>query len=145
MDTGIGCDASATVVIARLFDKHESQSALPWNCGSQSTRMLRKPSRTSGYQLRGMTVILFGVGLVSFPSFTYAAAFVALATIEGQFITPTVLGRRMTLNPLAVLLALAFWAWIWGPMGAFLAVPLTIVGVVTLHHLFPADESRLPG
>ena len=96
-----------------------------------------------------MTVILFGIGLVSFPSLGYAiippAAFVALATLEGQFITPTVLGRRLTLNPLAVLLALAFWAWIWGPMGAFLAVPLTIVGLVTLHHLFPADESRLPG
>jgi predicted PurR-regulated permease PerM len=96
-----------------------------------------------------MTVILFGVGLVSFPSLTYAlvppAAFVALVTIEGQFITPTVLGRRLTLNPLVVLLALAFWAWIWGPMGAFLAVPLTIVALVTLHHLFPADESRLPG
>jgi len=58
---------------------------------------------------------------------------------------PTVLGRRLTLNPLAVLLALAFWAWIWGPMGAFLAVPLTIVTLVTLHHMFPADESRLPG
>ena len=96
-----------------------------------------------------MTLILFGVGLVSFPSLGYAiippAAFVALATLEGQFITPTVLGRRLTLNPLAVLLALAFWAWIWGPMGAFLAVPLTIVGLVTLHHLFPADEGRLPG
>jgi predicted PurR-regulated permease PerM len=96
-----------------------------------------------------MTLILFGVGLVSFPSLGYAiippAAFVALATLEGQFITPTVLGRRLTLNPLAVLLALAFWAWIWGPMGAFLAVPLMIVGLVTLHHLFPADESRLPG
>jgi predicted PurR-regulated permease PerM len=96
-----------------------------------------------------MTVILFGVGLVSFPSLAFAlappAAFVALATIEGQFITPTVLGRRLTLNPLAVLLALAFWSWIWGPMGAFLAVPLTIMGLVTLHHLFPPDESRLPG
>jgi predicted PurR-regulated permease PerM len=97
----------------------------------------------------GTTVVLFGVGLVSFPSLAYAAvppaAFVALATIEGQFITPTVLGRRLTLNPLAVLLALAFWSWIWGPMGTFLAVPLTIVALVTLHHLFPADESRLPG
>jgi predicted PurR-regulated permease PerM len=96
-----------------------------------------------------MTVVLFGVGLVTFPSLGYAlappAAFVALATIEGQFVTPTVLGRRLTLNPLAVLLALAFWAWLWGPMGAFLAVPLTIIGLVTLHHLFPPDESRLPG
>jgi len=96
-----------------------------------------------------MTVILLGVGLVTFPSLGYAlvppAAFVALATIEGQFITPTVLGRRLTLNPLAVLLAIAFWAWLWGPMGAFLAVPLTIVFLVTMTHLFPPDESKLPG
>jgi predicted PurR-regulated permease PerM len=96
-----------------------------------------------------MTVILFGVGLVTFPSLGYAlvppAAFVALATIEGQFITPTVLGQRLTLNPLAVLLSLAFWSWLWGPIGAFLAVPLTIIGLVALLHLFPPDESKLPG
>jgi predicted PurR-regulated permease PerM len=95
-----------------------------------------------------MTAVLFAIGLVSFSSLTYAlappAAFVALATIEGQFITPTILGHRLTLNPLVVLLALAFWSWIWGPMGTFLAVPLTIMGLVTLHHLFPPDESRLP-
>jgi predicted PurR-regulated permease PerM len=96
-----------------------------------------------------MTVILLGVGLVTFPSPGYAlvppAAFVGLATLEGQFITPTVLGRSLTLNPLLVLLALAFWAWLWGPIGAFLAVPFTIVGMVVLHHLFPPDESKLPG
>jgi predicted PurR-regulated permease PerM len=95
-----------------------------------------------------VTLILLGVGLVTFPSLGLAlipsAAFVAVATIEGQFITPTVLGRRLTLNPMVVLLALAFWAWLWGPMGAFLAVPLTIVGLVTLQHLFPPDESKLP-
>ena len=94
------------------------------------------------------TLILLGVGLVSFASLGYAlvppAAFVGAATIEGQFITPTVLGHRLTLNPLAVLLALAFWAWLWGPMGAFLAVPLTIVILVTMTHLFPPDESKLP-
>jgi predicted PurR-regulated permease PerM len=94
------------------------------------------------------TVILLGVGLLTFSSLGYAlvppAAFVALATIEGQFITPTVLGHRLTLNPLAVLLAIAFWAWLWGPMGAFLAVPLTIVILVTMTHLFPPDESKLP-
>jgi predicted PurR-regulated permease PerM len=96
-----------------------------------------------------MAVILFGVALVSFPSFAYAfappVAFVVLATVEGQFITPTVLGHQLTLNPLAVLLAIAFWSWIWGPLGTFLAVPLTIIGLVTLQHLFPADESKLPG
>jgi predicted PurR-regulated permease PerM len=96
-----------------------------------------------------MTLILFAVGLVTFPSLGYAlippAAFVGVATLEGQFITPAVLGHRLTLNPLAVLLALAFWAWMWGPIGAFLAVPLLIVGLVTLHHLFPPEEDKLPG
>jgi predicted PurR-regulated permease PerM len=96
-----------------------------------------------------MTIILFVVGLVTFPSLGYAlappAAFVALATLEGQLLTPAVLGHRLTLNPLAVLLALAFWAWLWGPIGAFLAVPLTIIGAVTISHLFPPDESKLPG
>ena len=94
------------------------------------------------------TVVLFGVALVSFPSLGYAllppAAFVAVATVEGQFITPTLLGRHLTLNPLAVLLALAFWSWLWGPMGTFLAVPLSMIGLIVLHHLFPPDESRLP-
>jgi predicted PurR-regulated permease PerM len=95
------------------------------------------------------TLILFAVGLVSFPSFAMAiappAAFVAVATVEGQFITPAVLGARLTLNPLAVILALAFWSWIWGPMGTFLAVPLTMIGFVTLQHLFPPEQNRLPG
>jgi predicted PurR-regulated permease PerM len=97
-----------------------------------------------------MAVILLGVGLVSFPSLGFALlpplAFVALATLEGQFITPTILGRRLTLNPLAIFLALAFWAWLWGPMGAFLAVPLSLIGLVTANHLFPEeDELKLPG
>lgn len=96
-----------------------------------------------------MALVLSGVGLVSFPSLgaalVPAAAFVALTTIEGHVLTPTVLGRELTLNPFAVLLAIAFWTWLWGPMGAFLAVPLSIVALVTINHLFPPDKSRLPG
>jgi predicted PurR-regulated permease PerM len=95
-----------------------------------------------------LTLILFAVGLVTFPSVGYAlippTALVALTTIEGHILTPAVLGRRLTLDPLAVLLALAFWTWLWGPMGAFLAVPLTLIGLVTMTHLFPEDESKIP-
>jgi predicted PurR-regulated permease PerM len=95
-----------------------------------------------------MVVILFGVGLVTFPSVGHAfiapAALIALTTTEGHFITPTIVGRRLTLNPLLVFLALAFWTWIWGPFGAFLAVPLSIVALVIVHHLFPADEVKFP-
>jgi predicted PurR-regulated permease PerM len=96
-----------------------------------------------------MAFILFAVGLVTFPTLGYAllppASFIALTTVEGQIISPMVLGHRLTLNPLAVFLAIAFWAWLWGPMGAFLAVPLLIVGMVVISHLFPADDAKLPG
>jgi predicted PurR-regulated permease PerM len=95
-----------------------------------------------------MVVILFGVGLVSFPSLGQAllapAGLVALCTLEGHFITPTIVGRRITLNPLVVVLALAFWTWLWGPIGAFLAVPISIIGLVVFSHLFPREEAKLP-
>jgi predicted PurR-regulated permease PerM len=95
-----------------------------------------------------MVVVLFGVGLVTFPSLSHAliapVALIGLTTLEGHFITPTIVGRRITLNPLIVVLALAFWTWMWGPIGAFLAVPLSIIGLVVVSHLFPADEVKLP-
>jgi len=95
-----------------------------------------------------MVLVLFGVGIVTFPSLGHAVlaplGLIALTTAEGHFITPTVVGRRLTLNPLLVFLGLAFWTWMWGPIGAFLAVPLSIVGLVIFNHLLPADDVRLP-
>jgi predicted PurR-regulated permease PerM len=95
-----------------------------------------------------MVIVLFGVGLVTFPSLSHAAiaplGLIALTTAEGHFITPTIVGRRLTLNPLLVFLALAFWTWMWGPIGAFLAVPLSIIGLVIANHLIPAEEIHLP-
>ncbi len=93
--------------------------------------------------------VLFGVGLVALPSLAYAALapalFVAIATLEGHFITPSIIGRRLTLSPFLVFLALVFWTWLWGPIGAFLAVPLLIVSLVVLGHLWPEEEMNLPG
>ena len=92
--------------------------------------------------------ILLVVGLVSFPTLSQALiaplGYVVVASIEAQLVTPTILGRRLTLNPLTIVLGLAFWTWMWGPLGAFIAAPLSIVGLVTIGHLFPADEPRLP-
>ena len=42
-----------------------------------------------------------------------------------------------------VFLALAFWTWLWGPLGAFLAVPLSIIGLVVFNHLFPTEDVKL--
>jgi predicted PurR-regulated permease PerM len=95
-----------------------------------------------------MVVVLFGVGLVTFPSpvqwLIAPFGLIALTTLEGHLITPTIIGHRLTLNPLLVFLALAFWTWMWGPMGALLATPLSIIGLVVTSHVFPADEVHLP-
>jgi len=95
-----------------------------------------------------MVVVLFGVGLVTFPSLAHSfiapLGLIALTTLEGHVITPSIVGRRLTLNPLLVFLALAFWTWMWGPMGALLAMPLSIIGLVVVNHLFPSEDVRLP-
>jgi predicted PurR-regulated permease PerM len=52
---------------------------------------------------------------------------VGLHSVEANVITPMVLGRRLTLNPMLILISLSFWGWIWGAPGAFLAVPILLV------------------
>jgi len=95
-----------------------------------------------------VTFVLFVVGLALFPSLGHAliapAGFIALATLEGQVIKPMIVGRRLTLNPLAVFINLAFWTWLWGPVGTFLADPLSIIALVTINHLFPDNDAKLP-
>jgi predicted PurR-regulated permease PerM len=92
---------------------------------------------------------MLAVGLVTFPGLTQAliapAAYLGFAVLEGHFVTPSIMGKRLTLNPLTVILALVFWSWLWGPFGAFLAVPLLIVALVVARHLFPDDVPDLPG
>jgi len=96
-----------------------------------------------------VAAVLFGVGLVAMPTLYQAALapalFVAIASVEGHFITPSLVGHRLTLSPFLVFLALVFWTWLWGPVGAFLAVPLLIVSIVVLAHLMPGEEMKLPG
>jgi predicted PurR-regulated permease PerM len=93
-------------------------------------------------------IMLFGVGLITFDSLAHAliapAFYLAVATIEGQIITPSVVGHRLALTPLLVFLSVAFWTWFWGPFGALLAVPLLIIGMVALNHIFPKTEAKLP-
>ncbi|KPN17435.1 transporter [Xanthomonas sp. Mitacek01] len=55
-----------------------------------------------------------------------AAIYLLLHTIEGQFVTPIVLGRRMAISPLMLILALMLFGWMWGIVGLLLAVPLIV-------------------
>jgi len=95
-----------------------------------------------------MFVVLAVVGVVAFPTLggglIAAIAFAGITFLEGHFITPTIIGRRLSLNALAVFIALAFWTWLWGPMGAFLSSPLLIVGLILKEHLMPENSPQLP-
>jgi len=79
--------------------------------------------------LIGMVMMLV-VGFISFdePLYTLlpAGIYLVLHTLEGQIVTPIVLGRRMALSPLVLILALMLFGWAWGIIGLLLAVPLLV-------------------
>jgi predicted PurR-regulated permease PerM len=74
------------------------------------------------------------VGLAAFAAFDETGravlapmVFLTLTTIEGYFITPMILGRTFTLNPVAILMGMVLWGWIWGVPGTLLSVPILVV------------------
>jgi len=79
--------------------------------------------------LIGIAVMLL-MGFVAFDglwqSLAPAGIYLALHTLEGQIVTPIVLGRRMRLSPLILILALMVFGWLWGIIGLLLAVPLLV-------------------
>lgn len=84
-------------------------------------------------------VIVTAVALVSFDTIGMALlvplVYLACTTVEGQFVTPTVLGRRLEMNTVAVFLSVAFWGWLWGIVGALIAVPLLVTVKVFADHV----------
>ena len=68
-----------------------------------------------------MTFDAVGVALLP------AVIFIGVHLVEANLITPLVLGRRLTVNPLLILVSLSFWGWVWGTPGALLAVPLLLI------------------
>jgi predicted PurR-regulated permease PerM len=90
--------------------------------------------------LTGIICMTLGA-VLSFESLGYALIFpgvyLALATLEGNFITPWVMGKSLTLNPVIVLLSLIFWGWIWGIAGVILAVPILAAFKIFCTHIEP--------
>lgn len=73
------------------------------------------------------TIVIGVISLLTFDNWVAIAlpplSYMLLNSIEGQFVTPWILGRRLTLNPIMVFIAILFWTWVWGVPGALLAVP----------------------
>ncbi len=63
-----------------------------------------------------------------------AIGYFAINFLIGNFIEPTLMGRRFGVSPFVVVLSVWFWGWMWGPIGAFLAVPLTIMIKVVMEN-----------
>jgi predicted PurR-regulated permease PerM len=86
-----------------------------------------------------MAAILGLVALVHFETMTQAAmipfVFLALNFFEGNIITPRLIGQRLALNPVVVFTSVLFWGWIWGVMGALMAVPIMAAIKIVCDHI----------
>jgi len=91
-----------------------------------------------------VVTLVFVVGMVVLPTLADAllapTLIVGVNTLEGQFITPSVIGHRLTLSPLAIFLSIAFWTWLWGPLGTLLATPILLIAATICQQMVRADE-----
>jgi predicted PurR-regulated permease PerM len=92
--------------------------------------------------LTGIICMTIGAAL-SFDSLGYAlifpAVYLAFGTLEGSFITPWIMGRSLTLNPVIILLSLTFWGWMLGIVGIILAVPILAAFKIFCAHIKPME------
>jgi predicted PurR-regulated permease PerM len=88
-----------------------------------------------------MVAILFAVGLGTLNGLEGAllpvGLYLLLNFVEGNFVTPHLLGRTMMINPFLILIAITYWLWSWGPVGGFIAVPSLLVMASIARHILP--------
>jgi predicted PurR-regulated permease PerM len=81
------------------------------------------------------------VGMLSFESLWWAllppVLYFGIHLVEGERLTPMLLARRFTLNPVLIILSLVFWFWMWGVLGAILAVPMLAIVKIISDRLRP--------
>ena len=70
-------------------------------------------------------------------AFLPAGLYLGIHLIEGEAVTPLLLARRFTLNPVLVILSLVFWFWMWGIPGAMLSVPMLAVTKILCDRVRP--------
>ncbi|MEX6633388.1 AI-2E family transporter [Hyphococcus lacteus] len=85
-----------------------------------------------------LTALLAISGLVYFDTWieilTVPAIFIAFNFIESNFVTPTLIGVRLTISPLAIILNISFWTWMWGPAGAVISIPIFVIFKTVCDH-----------
>ena len=87
-------------------------------------------------------VALLLAAVVTFPAslgwaLLMPGLYLTIAMLEGNIITPLILGRSLTLNPIVIVISLMFWAWMWGVAGAIMAVPILAAVKIFCDHIEP--------
>jgi len=77
-----------------------------------------------------LAMVSYGVG----HSVGVAAGYLVVNIIFGNLVEPSLMGRRLGLSTVVVILSLLFWGWVWGPVGMFLSVPLTMIVKIMLEN-----------
>jgi len=88
-----------------------------------------------------VAILMALIAFTTFDSLAHAAlvpaGFLTLTMTVGTFISPLVMGKRLTLNPVVIFLGLSFWGWLWGIPGALLAVPMLAIFKIFCDHIEP--------
>jgi predicted PurR-regulated permease PerM len=91
-----------------------------------------------------VTITLIVASLLSFPTLGQAIlppiVYTVIHVIEGEFLTPAVLGYRLSVNPFFLFLSVVFWTWMWGAIGAFLAVPIAMITATVIETVRSSHE-----
>jgi len=92
-----------------------------------------------------MFAVLFAVGLGTQPSILWAllpvVTYAVINLTADQIIFPHLVGRALTLNPFVIFVSIAFWLWVWGPIGGFVAVPSLLIVQSMIMHIFPSTQN----
>jgi predicted PurR-regulated permease PerM len=95
------------------------------------------------------TIVVAFVSILAFDSLAYACVptlfFITISLVEGNYLTPTIVGRSMSLNPIILFVELIVGGWAWGLVGAILAVPLLAVAKIASDKSQMTQLSRLLG
>lgn len=122
-------NAGLGAAIATGLWLHDMPNPIMWGCIAAILNFLPFIGAWAG------TVAVAATALVVYPTIGAAliapAIYFTLTTLEGNFLTPMIFGRRLELNIVAVFLTVAVWGWLWGLVGALMAVPI-LVGIKVL-------------
>ena len=119
---------------APLKPASSSQTPVAWLVRRARDRL------EAGRPLTGAVIFILA-GLLTFDPLWRAllpgGLYVLIHLVEGEVVTPLLLARRFTLNPIVVILSLIFWFWIWGLAGAILSVPILAITKIVCDRVDP--------